>query len=221
MNLRLLHRDRGISCRSLLACCLLVAVVFCGATAATRAMSLVRAESLGALVDESRRCVLAQVIGVRYGYDDNRLPGTFVTLRVEDAVYGDELPAPGETLEIKLYGAPVEMDDGLRIHVDGTPRYRAGERYLLLLLGDSKWGFTNTAGLMFGAFRVEEDAAGRRMASSVGGNRWSFGERGLAGWLREPSELERGVLADPRAPVPYPLLRRALIELKSGAGVPR
>ena len=199
-------------------CLLLGAIALFGAAETTHALSLVRSENLAELVDQSGSGLRVRVVEVRYDYDAHELPSTFLTLRVEDAVYGDDTPAAGETIEIKLFGAPVSMSDGLRIHVDGTPDYRPGESYLLLLLERSEWGFTNTAGLMFGAFRIRADAEGRPLAESVGGNRWTFGDRGLSNWLADLTEPERAAVADPLAPVPYSLLRRAVTDLRNGVG---
>jgi hypothetical protein len=190
---------------------------------AVRATTFARPQDLARLVEESRRAVLVEVVDVRYDYDENRVPSTFVTLRVDDAIYGEELPDPGQTFQVKLFGAPVQMPDGLRVHLDGTPRYATGERYLLLLKQDSKLGFTNTAGLMFGAFRVEQNDRGRLLATSLGGNRHAFGEQGLAAWLDESvAGAEHRAVADPAAAVPYRLLRLALSNLwTAGGGTPR
>ena len=119
------------------------------------ATSIVRLTDFSQLIDESKRAVLAEVLEVRYELDAARRPSTWVTLHVEDPLYGDSLPAAGGELTIKLFGAPVAMPDGQRIFIDGTPPYRVGDRYLLLLIKESKWGYTNTAGLFQGAFRIE------------------------------------------------------------------
>ena len=120
----------------------------------TGATTILQSVTLPELVRESDRAIVAEVLRVEYGYDENRLPSTRVTLRVEETLFGK---VSDETLEIKLFGAPTKMDDGLRLFVDGTPRYQRGDRYLLLLIPTSKWGFTNTAGLGFGAFKVSAD----------------------------------------------------------------
>ncbi|MCP3980188.1 MAG: hypothetical protein GY716_12860 [bacterium] len=176
--------------------------------------TLLQQQELSELVAESRRAVLAEVANVRYAYDEHHLPSTYLTLRVNDALYGD-LPASGETFEIKIYGAPVAMPDGLQLFISGTPHYRRGERYLFLLIEESRWGFTNTAGLPFGAFRVKSGAAGGLRAASVGGNRLTLGQDGLGRWLDldELTSVERAEIADPTAAVPYTLLRRAVTDL--------
>ena len=176
------------------------------------ATTLMRVQEFPDLVDQSRRAALVEVLAVSYGYDDNHLPSTSVLLRIEDPIYGGPLPDAGETLRIKLFGAPVEMPDGRRLYVDGTPRYEAGQRYVLLLLGESKFGFTNTASLGYGAFRISDDATGQPLARSVVGNHRAFGEKGLAFWL-DGEERQAGTSGAPSAPVSYPLLRRALKEL--------
>lgn len=186
----------------------------------SRATTILRLETLDTLVAESRRALLGEVVDVRYGYDEHGLHSTRVTLRVDDPIYG-RLPPRGRDLEIKLYGAPVPMPDGTRLFVDGTPRYRVGDRYLLLLLDDSPWGFAGTVGLYQGAFRVSRGADGRDMAESLGGNRAALGERGLGAWLSpadvEPHDLP--LLDGATAAVPYTLLRQA-IERAKGADAP-
>ncbi len=187
------------------------------APAVTWGTTILRVEDLGALVDEARRAVLADVIDVRYGPDEREMPSTWVTLRVDDPVFG-RLPARGEKLEIKIYGAPVSMPDGSRLFVDGTPRYRPGDRYFLLLLDDSAWGFTDTAGLYQGAFRIARGTDGRETAESLGGNQSVLGDRGLGRWLgpSEVAAMDLPYLDQARAPVPYSLLRRAIERLDRG-----
>lgn len=178
----------------------------------TWATTLIRVQEFPDLVEQSQRAALVEVLAVSYGYDEHQVPSTSVLLRIEDPIYGAPLPEVGKTVRIKLFGAPVEMPDGRRLHVDGTPRYRAGERYVLLLLGESELGFTNTASLGFGAFKIFDNRDGQPMAQSVMGNRTIFGDNGLGSWLID-EPLEAGAFGDPSAPVPYSSLRRALQEL--------
>jgi hypothetical protein len=182
------------------------------------ATSLVVSQELPALVEESRRGVLAEVVRVRYGMDERNLHSTWVTLRIEDLVYGEGLEGR-EELTIKVYGAPMTMPDGTRLFIDGTPLYRVGDRYFLLLRQDSDWGFTNTAGLAQGAFLVREER-GHLRARSLTGNRGVFGEQGLARFLDEEelTPQERLTIADPAAAVPFPLLRRAVLQVWTGLG---
>lgn len=187
------------------------------AVSVSSATTMMRVQEFPDLVEQSQRAALVEVLSVSYAYDENQLPTTSVLLRVEDPIYGAPLPKAGETFRIKLFGAPVEMPDGRRLYVDGTPRYRAGERYVLMLLGESKFGFTNTASLGFGAFRVSSTPGGQTLAQSVMGNRAAFGENGLGSWLDEASQ-EVSASADPASPVAYPLLRRALRELWIAGG---
>jgi hypothetical protein len=184
------------------------------------ATTWVRLEPLPGLIEESRRAVLATVTAVHHDFDERRLHATFVTLRVEEVLYGENVPPAGDTLDIKIYGSPEPLSDGSRLFVEGTPRYTIGDRFLLLLCADSPWGFTSAAGLMQGAFRITEDAAGRLMAWSLGGNHHALGPEGLGRWLDErdvPAE-ERPYLAETHRPVPYSLLRRAILQLRSGLG---
>jgi hypothetical protein len=183
--------------------------------ASAQATTIVRVEDLAALVEESRRAVLAEVLDVRYGFDERQLHSTWVRLRVEDPLYG-HLPRRGEEIEIKIYGAPVPMPDGSRLFLDGTPVYRAGQRYLLLLLDDSAWGFTDTAGFDQGAFRIERGVDGRDLAESLASNRNIVGERGLGRWLA-PADVEprdRPLLDHVTGPVPYTVLRQAILRAK-------
>lgn len=176
------------------------------------ATTLIRVQEFPDLVEQSQRAALVEILSVSYGYDEHQVPSTSVVLRVEDPIYGVPLPEAGRTFRIKLFGAPVAMPDGRRLHVDGTPRYRAGERYVLLLLGESEFGFTNTASLGFGAFRIFDNRDGQPLAQSVMGNRKIFGDNGLGPWLTdEPAETDAS--GDPSSPVPYTFLRQALRRL--------
>ncbi len=179
------------------------------------ATTILRVEDLGTLVEESRRAVLAQVVDVRYGFDEHELHSTWVTLRVEDPLYG-RLPPRGRELAIKIYGAPVALPDGSRLFVDGTPTYRRGQRYLLLLLDDSAWGFTDTAGLHQGAFRIDRGPDGRDTAESLASNRSVIGERGLGRWLapRDVEDRDLPFLDRVTGPVPYTVLRQAILRAK-------
>jgi hypothetical protein len=182
------------------------------------ATTFIRFEKLPALVAESERAVLATVTSVTHRYDARGLHATFVELQVEDSLYG-AAAQEGATLTIKLYGSPEPMADGSRMYVEGTPRYRVTERYLLLLRGESPWGFTNTAGLMQGAFRVDsEEDGGRLMAVSLGGNRSVLGPSGLGQWL-SPTEVDAGqrrYLDVTEGGIPYELLRQAVVKLRQG-----
>ncbi|HXV75936.1 MAG TPA: hypothetical protein VD788_06400 [Candidatus Polarisedimenticolaceae bacterium] len=180
------------------------------------AATIVRSADLGELVAEAGSAILADVVAVRYGRDERGLHGTWVTVRVADPIFGDGLPAAGGEYTFKSYGAPVTMPDGSRVYIDGSPSYRPGDSLLLLLLPRSRWGFSGTAGLSQGVFRVRVDARGERTAVGMAGNAGVFGERGLAGWL-DPA-ARSGVPAAPDAPVPYAALRRAIADLARTAG---
>lgn len=196
-----------------------IVVALLAAVAPATATTLIRMEELPALVEESRRAVLAEVIEVRYGKDDQDLHSTWLTLRVEDPLYGDDLPAAGDELTVKIYGAPLTMPDGTRVFIEGTPLYRTGERYFLLLREDSSHGFTNVPGLYQGAFRASP-ALGDTTVQSLSGNRRVFGEGGLVTWLDGAAltDGERSILGDSDAAVPYALLRQAVMRLWTDAG---
>jgi hypothetical protein len=187
-----------------------------------QAMTLIRTQELPELVKESRRAVLATVTSVHYGFDERQLHSTFIKLRVDDHLYGPDAVLPGEEFEIKLYGAPDRMSDGSRLFVDGTPRYTVGDRFFLLLKGESPWGFTNTAGLQQGAFRISSDGAGILHTESLVGNRSVLGEGGLGRWLdgEDLPRSEAGYLTVNDRPVPYTLFRRAVLNLWAGLGRP-
>jgi len=206
--------------RSLAACA--VAAAWVVACTPAHSTTLIRMEELPALVEESSRAALAEVVGVRYGLDEHRLHSTWLTLRIDDALYGQDVPAPGRELTVKFYGAPVTMPDGTRMFIEGTPAYERGERYLLLLRGESSHGFTNVPGLFQGAFRVLPES-GETLVRSLGGNRGVFGERGLERWIDAGAltERQRARVGDPDAPVPYSMLREAVMRLWiDGGGVP-
>ena len=102
---------------SRLLCCVAAVLLVLSAATPAAATTLISMEELPALVEESRRAALAVVVGVRYGKDDHALHSTWLTLRVEDPLYGDDLPAPGAELTIKIYGAPLTMPDGTRVFI--------------------------------------------------------------------------------------------------------
>jgi hypothetical protein len=187
----------------------------------THALTLVRTSELPDLVDESHRAVLATVTSVLHGFDEQGLHSTFVKLRVEDHLYGPDVPPPGQEMDIKIYGAPETMPDGSRLFVEGTPRYTIGDRYLLLMIEDSPWGFTNTAGLHQGAFRITGSDGGL-FAESLAGNGNVLGEEGLRRWLDvdQVSSDETQFLSHTEGPVPFSMLRKAVVDLWVGLGRP-
>ena len=160
------HRPIGLA--------LLVIVALASVALPAHAVSFLRVQQLPELVEESTRAVMGEVVEVRYGFDEQRLHSTWVTLRVADALYGD-VPGPGGLLTFKIYGAPQPLEDGSRIFLDGTPMYTAGQRYLVLLIRESRWGFTNTAGLYQGAFLLDDANRVRRLDP----HDEMFGEGGL------------------------------------------
>jgi hypothetical protein len=211
------RRARRAGHRPLPAAALLGALAFEGAASAS---TIVRPQDLDSLVAESGRAVLGTVVSVSQGYDERGLHATFVTFDVEDPVYGEGLPGPGGRLSFKVYGAPDPMPDGSRLFIEGTPRYRPGDRFFLLLLDESRWGFTGAAGLFQGVFRVAPGRDGRLLARSLAGNRSVLGERRLGEWL-DPGALAPGEAGSPRRagePVPYERLREAVLELRRASG---
>ncbi|ANM31927.1 hypothetical protein ABI59_23715 [Acidobacteria bacterium Mor1] len=201
-----LYRSAQGPALAILACLALLSL------APVHAATLVQLQELPALVDEAHRGVLATVAGVHHDYDARGLHATFVKLRIDEPLFG-AVPDAGEFLEIKLYGAPVEMPDGGRLFVEGTPRYGVGQRYLLLLREDSAWGFTNVSGLFMGAFRIESEPSGdENYAESLAGNR-VFGEGGLSRFIEAEDPAEEPYLQVTDRPVPYPMLRRAVLKL--------
>lgn len=194
-----LHRS-GVSRAVLIA----VALSLMGGS--VRATTLIHIQELRALVEESDGAALVRVTGVRYGLDERDLHSTFVTLEVEDPVYGSRVLAAGREMTIKTYGAPLTMPDGSRMSIDGTPRYRVGERYLLLLTRESEWGFSSTAGLFQGVFHVARDARGGLHARNLAGTERIVGKSGLT-----PAER-------PSDAVSYSLLRSTLVSLWTDLG---
>ncbi len=194
---------------------LLIALLFVFAVPSAQATSLVRQTDLPGLVGESRRAALVEVVNVRSGLDERELHSTWVTLRVEDPLFGDELPPAGDEFTIKIYGARETMPDGKRLFVDGTPLYAPGQRYLLLLVAESPWGFTSAAGLYQGAFRIVPDDRGRAVARNIRPASRLFGDGGAAKWLDVESlpAAERRALAEQRE-LPYRLLRDAVLRAR-------
>ena len=206
-----MFRDR----RSVMGPVFLLLAALC--LAPLHAATLVRLQELPELVDEAQRGLLATVTGVHHDYDERGLHATFVRLRVDESLFGT-LPAAGQEMRIKLYGAPVPMPDGGKLHVEGTPRYGVGRRYLLLLREDSAWGFTNASGLFMGAFRVQPGPGdGELLAESLAGNR-VLGEGGLSRFIDAADPAEAAFLQVTDGPVPYPMLRRAILKLDAERG---
>ncbi len=179
------------------------------------ALTLNRIQELPELVDEARRAALVEVLAVEHALDERGLHATRVTARVVDPIFGAGLPDEGGEMTFKVYGAPVPLGDSGRLFIDGTPRYEAGQRWLLLMLGTSPWGFTSTAGLHQGAFTVTGDGPGGASARSLAGNRRVLGSHGLAAYLA-PSDVSKDharFRAPTAGPVPYAMLRAAVVAL--------
>jgi hypothetical protein len=196
--------------------CVAIAI-FVGCVLPLAGATVVRTSGLPELVEESTRGVVSEVVEVRHDYDDRGLHSTFVKLRILDALYGD-VPGPGEQLSIKVYGAPDPMPDGSRLYVDGTPHFRTGERYLLLLVDDTGWGFTSAVGLYQGAFLVDGADTATMTVRPLAARHALFGEADQ--WVGDASTSPevRRALVDGRAPVPYGLLRSSIMNLWTSSG---
>jgi hypothetical protein len=89
----------------------------------------------------------------------------------------------GERVVIRQFGtrSPRPAAHGARAvvaRVPAMPTYEVGQELLLFLVGDSQLGLTSPVGLGQGAFRVEDDGSGGRVAVNAFGNAGLF--RGLS-----------------------------------------
>ena len=132
-------------CAAALAVVLLVSPV--GATT-------LRALDLAGLTTFAERVFVGTVTDVRAGTDANGIAARWTTFRIDERLKG-ELP---ETVTIKQVDAAAASRPpgviGPIFRVPGLPAYRAGERVLLFLNGDSPAGFTSPVGLAQGCFRI-------------------------------------------------------------------
>ena len=84
---------------------------------------------------------------------------TYTTFSVHDVLKGPV----GTTYEIKQIGGA--MPGGLIYRVDGVPRFREGQDYVVFLPGVSAAGFSSPVGLEQGRFVVTPTANGREVAN--------------------------------------------------------
>jgi len=87
------------------------------------------------------------------------LVATYTTFAVHDVLKGQV----GATYEIKQIGGSIP--GGLTYKVDGVPRFREGQDYIVFLPGVSAAGFSSPVGLEQGRFVVTPTTNGREVAN--------------------------------------------------------
>jgi hypothetical protein len=136
----------------------LLCAVASGALASSAVGTVVVAPSLAELAIQADVVVVAHVerVGVRVELHDRRpVPFTRVGLRVERTLGGR---APGRIVVSELGGdAPTGS-----LHVEGTPRYRAGERVVAFLV--RRGAAYRTVALALGRFAIRRSPTGREIA---------------------------------------------------------
>ncbi|HSR53121.1 MAG TPA: hypothetical protein VLV83_20045 [Acidobacteriota bacterium] len=188
--------------------------------AASALISLASATSLRPLnlqdlVQHSSRIFQGICLSQHQGVDERGLPYTAYTFRVEEVWAGEAGP---ETLTIRQFGlsaeAPVEAERN-QIRIAAMPHYQPGQRYLLFLPQDSRWGFASPVGLLQGAFHVLGEGGQRVAVNGVGNLNLTLDT------AKTPSQRLRNL--SPRAvgralqgPVTYESLRQVVQRLASG-----
>jgi len=111
------------------------------------------------LVSLSERILVGEVISLTDGIGADNLPYTEVTLRVDDALLGDQ----AGTYTFRQFGLlePRDMPNGkvnLMVSPQGWPTFRAGEEVMVFLYKPGEIsGLRTTVGLFQGKFEIRDD----------------------------------------------------------------
>lgn len=127
-----------------------------GAASAHNAIGSDKAGELALLTEAANLVVLGTVSEVRYVNATDRetgalVPHVFVTYRVEQALRGKP---SGETVTLRFLGGP--DGQGGFLEVSGVPKFQAGERDVLFIVGSGEKGCALTE-CEWGRFRVLGD----------------------------------------------------------------
>lgn len=184
--------------------------------AATLPATTLEPLNLQDLSRRSPRIFEGECLSVSHGIDRRGLPYTSYAFRVTDAIRG---AGNGHVLTVKQFGLPPDASPaeygGLVLRVVDMPHYVRGQRYLLFLPQESRWGFASPVGLQQGAFRILGQGE-RRMAVN------GLGNRNLA--LDTSQTLEQRLAArragrapeTVEGPVSYAALRSVVEEVLNG-----
>ena len=130
----------------------LTALFIAGASLATTVVHM----DTRALVQRSHDIVIGTVEGSRsYWNADHTRILTEVTVNVSESLKGE---GPGRLVLTQLGG---ELD-GMRYHIEGSPRFARGEEALLFVWRDPQ-GRAQVNGLAQGKFEIGRDAGGTRV----------------------------------------------------------
>jgi hypothetical protein len=168
------------------------------ATAAfSQSEALTLPRNLAQLVDESAVVLQGRVTSVSLAPHPqlNNLLTVVVTLQVEDAVKGNNIPT------YTFRQAVIDKRDQQQLL-----GYRIGQHLLLALIRPSAYGLSSPAGLQQGRFSISSDASGKLQATNGFGNTGLL--RGIDSQLRasgtQVNPQVRAMLAESK-PGPLPL----------------
>lgn len=192
------------------ALCLLVALLVPG-LAGTSLQPL----NLQDMARMSPRIFEATCLSSTQGVDQRGLPFTSYTFRVTDAIQG---ASNGQTVTVRQFGlrdVSANRFGGLVLSVPDMPHYLHGQRYLLFLPQQSRWGFAAPIGLAQGAFRILGKGKERMAINGVGNLNLALDTSQSLDQRLSVRRAGRG-LHPVQGPVAYSALRSTLVEVLSG-----
>lgn len=142
---------------------------------------------------QAERVFVGDVISVASDLDEYQIPATFVRLQVLEGIRGVRT---GDQILIKQYrgGSRIDGSDGSVLIFPKTLRqsplfFQEGERLVLFLYPESRYGFTSPVGFGQGAFSIEREGT-REVVRNVWGN--SFFKWGLSEQTMRALSLPQG-----------------------------
>lgn len=192
------------------ALCLLIALLASGLTGTS-----LQPLNLQDMARMSPRIFEATCLSSIQGVDERGLPFTSYTFRVTDAIQG---ASKGQAVTIRQFGLREVSPNrfgGLVLSVPDMPHYLQGQRYLLFLPQQSRWGFAAPVGLAQGAFRILGKGKQRLAINGIGNLNLALDTSQSLDQRLAARRAGRG-LRPVRGPVSYSALRSTLAEILSG-----